>query len=1151
MVLRSPGYRQLVLAAAIGWVVQTAVAQEPPVSAGTPAASESSKVTPTGDAGDSRPDDTEASPAAAVLTAPAIAERAPSIFLVPDAAGGLQPVLNLSLERLERLLAGDDSGSMAARPDFALSITAQGEAQATDATLEVNFEIKALKGGWIAVPLRLDEGLLVPGSDRYDGPGSAVIVPASGERGYLCWLRGDGEATHQLRLTLRVPLELRSTESRLSLTLPRAIGAQLSLRVAGDRVQGRTREPAMLDVETAIEGGGTFFRLQTVGERFELSWSSAEGSGAAAVESLASTGAVSIYIEGNVIRSKARLSVQALVGEFSSCHVRLPPGAQLVHSTAARGFSVHELSPTDAEAPPPAEEPGAGRIVAVRLKQPAEQVELQLETERSLGNQTQPEDQELAGFEVVEARRQSGYYALSVDGDRQVVWQRQHQLRQVTPAELPAPLNDETWLAAFEFTTQPSSLVCRLVPRTPRVTGSVSCAYLVESNSIRLQARLKYSVRGARMFALECQGLDENWQIEEIGPATLVDLDKLVLEQRQPLVVPLLKPVLGEIEITIVARRAWPGDETTWRQVLPEPVASVSRPGSLVVAPTANIQIVPQATELAGLVPQPWEATDELLPGASEEALSYRTTGPRPQFVAQFRRLPRETAAQVTTLVECRRHDLVVAQTTVVQISREPADHLIFEAPASWSAVGGREVLIDGRPANLVRSDELDSATDDTATQPAGDADMKGKTTNHEFWRLTLPQPRLGRVEVVTRYTLPLDLREPTSADQVAVPLAMPTVDRLTHNELRLASEPGLEARLESALWHTASSVPVGRGDLGVGQRLTAEGPAFEAPLRVAAAASAESPDLVVDRVWIQTWHLGDDRVDRAVFSFSTRESRVEFELPPGADLRTLHVLVGGARVSPTRGTASRVFVPLSGEITRRQVIELRYLCADSLPRWGSLKLVPPLLVPGAWVRQIYWQFACRDQEHLVMLPENWGPEFAWHWSGLGWVRKSRLDDAALERWSGAIPERDPPQGYHRYLASRLGELQSATIVTAPKWLLVLVASGVTLIGGLLLLYVPLLRRPECLLFVGVLLIAVTLLDSQLAALVAQAGILGVLLSLLAAWWQRQVRGRRPTRVIVTRSNSSRLEHDLTPTALAVAPLGSNSSTTAASVPVE
>ena len=111
--------------------------------------------------------------------------------------------------------------------------------------------------------------------------------------------------------------------------------------------------------------------------------------------------------------------------------------------------------------------------------------------------------------------------------------------------------------------------------------------------------------------------------------------------------------------------------------------------------------------------------------------------------------------------------------------------------------------------------------------------------------------------------------------------------------------------------------------------------------------------------------------------------------------------------------------------------------------------------------------------------------------------------------------------------------------------------SGATLVVGLLLLYVPRLRRPEWLLALGVVATAACLWDIQLAVLAAQAGSLGVLLSLLAAWWQRQVRVRRPVRVIVTRSGSSRLDHDLTPTAFAIAGTGSNSSTTAASVPVE
>lgn len=267
--------------------------------------------------------------------------------------------------------------------------------------------------------------------------------------------------------------------------------------------------------------------------------------------------------------------------------------------------------------------------------------------------------------------------------------------------------------------------------------------------------------------------------------------------------------------------------------------------------------------------------------------------------------------------------------------------------------------------------------------------------------------------------------------------------------------------------------------------------------------------------------------------------------------MNSLQVLLDGARVAPTKGTANRVVVPLAVPRDRRHVVELQYRCPGTLSSWGRLELTPPSIVPKCWVRQAYWQFVLGDQEHLAYLPSNWGPEFRWHWAGPGWERRSRLDDDALERWSGAHHERDAPQGYHRYLASRVGELQPVAIVTAPRWLIVLSMSGATLVVGLLLLYVPRLRRPEWLLALGVVATAACLWDIQLAVLAAQAGSLGVLLSLLAAWWQRQVRVRRPVRVIVTRSGSSRLDHDLTPTAFAIAGTGSNSSTTAASVPVE
>ena len=1096
--------------------------------------------------------DSKAQPSAP--QSPALAERGPSVFLVPDAAGVLQPVLNLSLDRLERLLAQDQANAEGKRPDYALSLLAEGEARTNDAELSITVDIRALKAGWIAVPLRLDEGLLLPASDCYEGPGSAVLLPAVGAQGYVCWLRGEADTQHQLKLTLRAPIIQRSGETQLRLTLPRVSAAQLKLHVAGDRVQGRATEPAALDVEPVVEGGGTDFRLSTAAERFELSWSQADDGSIDDRQALEATGAVSVHIDGRTIRTQARLSIQSLVGEFSRCHVRLPVGAQLVAASGGPGYSLQELRANDPDFPAWEQNSAPGSVVAVRLSQPAEQAEIFLETERQLDEQAALADVELAGFMVRQARRQAGHFALAVEGDWQIVWQRQHQVRRITPAELPEALGAEALVAAFEYWAQPCSLVCRIVPRTPRVTASSACTFVVEPDGIRLQARLKYTVRGARLFALECRGLDPAWRIEELGPATLVDLDNLAPDERDPLVVPLLKPALGEVELTIVARRTWSADGSPWREVLVEPVANVLRPGSLVVTSANNVQINPLPDEMVGLTPQPLSSTDGLLALPTEEPLSYRATGPLPRFVAQCRRLSRETTAQIATVVECRRSEAFVTQTSVVQISREATDHIDFEVPAALASITGKEVLVDGNPAKVVLSDlaaELGDASELAPDNQGLVRDPSQMATGGRVWTLTLPQPRLGRVEVVIRYPLAVAAPPPGKEGTIDVQLPMPRVDRVTQNAVRLLAEAGLELRAVSADWHADKSEPVSRVDRGVGQRLLADGAQFQLPLRLTATGSGGSDALVVERAWVQTWHVGVDRQDRAVFELLTGQPRVEFLLPEGADMNTLQVLLDGARVAPTKGAARRVFVPLAVPRDRRQVVELQYRCPGTLSSWGRLELTPPSVVPKCWVRQAYWQFVLGDQEHLAYLPSNWGPEFRWHWAGPGWERRSRLDDDALERWSGAHHERDAPQGYHRYLASRVGDLQPVAIVTAPRWLIALSMSGATLVAGLLLLYVPRLRRPQWLLALCVVATAACLWDVQLAVLAAQAGSLGVLLSLLAAWWQRQLRSRRPVRVIVARSGSSRLDHDLTPTAFAIAGTGSNSSTTAASVPVE
>ncbi len=91
---------------------------------------------------------------------------------------------------------------------------------------------------------------------------------------------------------------------------------------------------------------------------------------------------------------------------------------------------------------------------------------------------------------------------------------------------------------------------------------------------------------------------------------------------------------------------------------------------------------------------------------------------------------------------------------------------------------------------------------------------------------------------------------------------------------------------------------------------------------------------------------------------------------------------------------------------------------------------------------------------------------------------------------------------------------------TVERGQIVLIASLAVLCVGLLLIYLPVMRRPVTLLAGGVLLLAVAAWNADLALLLAQASVLGVALVLLSGYLEQTISQRR-TGAVVVRSGSS------------------------------
>ena len=257
------------------------------------------------------------------------------------------------------------------------------------------------------------------------------------------------------------------------------------------------------------------------------------------------------------------------------------------------------------------------RLVEVRLaKKTSGPVDVRLAAARSCDPAQVGQWFELGGFEVVGAARQWGSIAVTVAGDWQVLWGPSRGVRQVD--QLPESLRHKEVAAGFDYFAQPCSLTARLVPKRTRINVEPEYLLLVDSDQVRLEAKLKYTVRGAKTFALDV-GLP-GWELDEVGPENLVAVDGVATAGSNIYSIPLQQPSSGQFEVRLRAHRPIPPGATSLAVTLPQPQASAPESALIAVLPADNVELIPNSKAMVGLVRQQVAAPLEL-PRATRAAL--------------------------------------------------------------------------------------------------------------------------------------------------------------------------------------------------------------------------------------------------------------------------------------------------------------------------------------------------------------------------------------------------------------------------------------------------------------------------------------------------------------------------------------------------
>jgi hypothetical protein len=129
---------------------------------------------------------------------------------------------------------------------------------------------------------------------------------------------------------------------------------------------------------------------------------------------------------------------------------------------------------------------------------------------------------------------------------------------------------------------------------------------------------------------------------------------------------------------------------------------------------------------------------------------------------------------------------------------------------------------------------------------------------------------------------------------------------------------------------------------------------------------------------------------------------------------------------------------------------------------------------------------------------------------------------------SSPATARPVAENANRYLYSAVGTLEPLRLYRVGRAQLVLFASLPLLVVGLALIYFPAARHPAVLFAVAVVVAAVAFLAPRSALLLAQAGLLGLLLAGLAAWLARLMPPAAPATIPVRGSSQGIRERSVT-----------------------
>jgi hypothetical protein len=178
--------------------------------------------------------------------------------------------------------------------------------------------------------------------------------------------------------------------------------------------------------------------------------------------------------------------------------------------------------------------------------------------------------------------------------------------------------------------------------------------------------------------------------------------------------------------------------------------------------------------------------------------------------------------------------------------------------------------------------------------------------------------------------------------------------------------------------------------------------------------------------------------------------------------------------------------------------LELRYRRPAPIVLITRHEFTPPQLIGSSSLCEAYWQVVLPGDRQVVRSPLQLVAVDPLQWLEVFWGRHPTKAQTELETWVSATAQLAPSKSQNVYLYSGLSPVASIEVLTAPRWLIVLGASGALLALAGAWLYVPAMRRGWIGVLLAFALAGLAVAYPGAAVLLGQAAVLGVVLVAIA-----------------------------------------------------